>query len=83
MKIVYKYGIDYDDVRVFNLDNVLYMMKEFCDILFCLFFFCSYIICYSYIVNFVVLDFKKGFKEVIEFFFFVLSGRKSRFLNFL
>ena len=83
VKTVHKYGIDYDDVCVFNSDNVSYRMKEFCDTLSCLFLFCSHITCHSHIVNLVASDFKKGFKEVTEFLFFVPSGRKSRFLNFL
>ena len=89
VKTVHEYGIDYDDVRVFNSDNVPYMMKAFCDTLSCLFPFYIHITCHSHIVNLVASDFKKGFKEVTEFvkcvcnLFFVPSGRKSRFLNFL
>ena len=89
VKTVHEYSIDYDDVRVFNSDNVSYMMKAFCDTLSCLFPFCIHITCHSHIVNLVASDFKKGFKEVTEFvkcfrnLFFVPSGRKSRFLNFL
>lgn len=56
--------------------------------MFCIYFFCVYIICDSYIVNLVVIDFKKNFEEVSEFvkcfrnMFFVFSGRKSCFFNF-
>ncbi|CAH3172792.1 unnamed protein product [Porites lobata] len=65
------------------------MMKAFCDTLSCLFLFCIHITYHSHIVNLVASDFKKGFKEVTKFvkcfrnLFFVPSGRKSRFLNFL
>lgn len=45
VKIMRGYSIEYDNGRVFNLDNVSFMKKVFCDILFC--FFCIYIICYS------------------------------------
>ena len=89
VKTVQEYGIDYDDIRVFNSDNVAYMKKAFCDTLSCLFPFCIHITCHSHIVNLVASDFEKGFKEVTEFvkcfrnLFFVPSGRKSRFLNFL
>lgn len=64
-------------------------MKVFCDTLSCLFLFCIHITYHSHIVNLVASDFKKGFKEVTKFvkcfrnLFFVPSGRKSRFLNFL
>ncbi|KAK3740849.1 hypothetical protein QZH41_008815, partial [Actinostola sp. cb2023] len=89
VKTVHEYGIDYDNVRVFNSDNVAYMKKAFCDTLSCLFPFCIHITCHSHIVNLAASDFKKSFKEVTEFvkcfrnLFFVPSGRKSRFLNFL
>ena len=43
VKTVHEYGIDNDDVRVFNSDNVSYMMKAFCDTLSCLFPFCIHI----------------------------------------
>lgn len=89
VKTVHEYGINFGDVCVFNSDNVSYMMKAFCDTLSCLFLFCIHITCHSHIVNLVASDFKKGFKEVTKFvkcfrnLFFVPSGRKSRFLNFL
>ena len=89
VKTVHEYGIDYDDIRVFNSDNVAYMKKAFSATLSFLFPLCVHITCHSHIVNLVASDFKKGFKEVTEFvkcsrnLFFVPSGRKSRFLNFL
>ena len=69
--------------------DVSYIMKAFCDTLSCLFPFCIHITCHSHIVNLVASDFKKGFKEMTKFvksfcnLFFIPSGRKSRFLNFL
>ena len=89
VKTVHEYGIEYDNVRVFNSDNVAYMKKAFCDTLSCLFPYCIHITCHSHIVNLVASDFKKRFKEVTEFvkcfrnLFYVPSGRKSRFLKFL
>lgn len=65
------------------------MKKVFNNILFNFFLLVVFIICNSYIINFVVLDFKKSFVEFNEFVkcfrnvFYVLSGRKSRFVNFL
>ena len=89
VKTVHEYSIGYDDVRIFNSDNVAYMKKAFVDTLSCLFPLCIHITCHSHIVNLVASDFKKCFKEVTEFvkcfrnLFFVPSGRKSRFLNFM
>lgn len=89
VKTVHEYGIEYDDVRVFNSDNVAYMKKAFCDTLSCLFPYCIHITCHSHIANLVASDFKKRFKEATEFvkcfrnLFFVPSGRKSRFMKFL
>ena len=89
VRTVHDYDIDFNNVRVFNSDNVGYMKKAFNDTLSCLFPLCVHITCHSHIVNLVASDFKKGFKEVNEFIkcfrnlFFVPSGRKSRFLNFL
>lgn len=89
VKTVHDYGIEYDNVRVFNSDNVSYMKKAFCDTLSCLFPYCIHITCHSHIVNLVASDFKKPFKEVTEYvkcfrnLFYVPSGRKSRFLKFL
>lgn len=86
---MHDYGIEYDNVRVFNSDNVSYMKKAFCDTLSCLFPYCIHITCHSHIVNLLASDFKKAVKEVTEFvkcfrnLFYVLSGRKSRFLKFL
>lgn len=89
VKTVNEYNIDYDDVLVFNSDNVAYMKKAFNETLSCLFSSCVHITCNSHIINLVASDFKSGFKEVTEFvkcfrnLFFVPSGRKSGFLNFL
>ena len=89
VRTVHDYDIDFNNVRVFNSDNVGYMKKAYNDTLSCLFPLCVHITCHSHIVNLVASDFKKGFKEVNEFvkcfrnLFFVPSGRKSRFLNFL
>ena len=89
VKTVHDYGIEYDNVRVFNSDNVSYMKKAFCNALSCLFPYCIHITCHSHIVNLVASDFKKAFKEVTEFvkcfrnLFYVPSGRKSRFIKFL
>ena len=58
LKTVHKYGIDYEDVHVFNSDNVAYMKKAFCDTLSCLFPFCIHITCHSYNVDLVASDFK-------------------------
>ena len=89
VKTVHDYNIDFNNVRVFNSDNVGYMKKAFNDTLSCLFPLCVHITCNSHVVNLVASDFKKGFKEVNEFvkcfrnLFFIPSGRKSRFLTFL
>lgn len=89
VKTVHDYGIDFDNVRVFNSDNVGYMKKAFSDTLSCLFPLSVHITCHSHIVNLVACDFKKSFTEVNEYIkcfrnlFYVPSGRKSRFLNFL
>ncbi|XP_074621358.1 uncharacterized protein LOC141879906 [Acropora palmata] len=89
VKTVHDYSIEYDNVRVFNSDNVSYMKKAFCNALSCLFPYCIHITCHSHIVNLVASDFKKAFKEVTEFgkcfrnLFYVPSGRKSRFMKFL
>ena len=90
VKTVHGYGIEYDNVHVFNSDNGSYMKKAFCDTLSCLFPYCIHITCHSHTVNLVVSDFKKEFKEVTKFvkcfrnlFYQVPSGRKSRFLKFL
>ena len=83
---IHDYDIDFNNVRVFNSDNVGYVKKAFNDTLFPL---CVHITCHSHVVNLVASDFKKGFKEVDEFvkcfrnLFFIPSGRKSRFLTFL
>lgn len=74
LKTVHEYRIDYDDVCIFNSDNVAYTKKVFCDSLSCLFPFCIHITCRSHIVNLV-----KCFHSL----FFMPSGRKSRFFNFL
>lgn len=82
-------NISFDNVCVFNSDTVAYMKKAFQDTLSCLFPLCVHITCHSHIVNLVASDFKKSFKQVNEFvkcfrnLFYVPSGRKSRFLNFL
>ena len=89
VKTVHDYNIEFNNVRVFNSDNVGYMKKAFNDTLSCLFPLCVHITCNSHVVNLVASDFKKGFKEVNEFvkcfrnLFFIPSGRKSRFLTFL
>lgn len=89
VKTVNDFNIEFDNVRVFNSDNVGYMKKAFNDTLSCLFPLCVHITCNSHVVNLVASDFKKGFKEVNEFvkcfrnLFFIPSGRKSRFLAFL
>ena len=89
VKTVHDYGIEYDNVHVFNSDNGSYMKKAFCDTLSCLFPYCIHITCHSHTVNLVASDFKKEF-EVTKFvkcfrnlFYQVPSGRKSRFLKFL
>lgn len=89
VRTVNEYDIDFDNVRVFNSDNVGYMKKAFSETLSCLFPLSVHITCNSHIVNLVASDFKKYFPELNEFvkcfrnLFFVPSGRKSRFLNFL
>jgi len=89
VRTVNEYEIDFDSVRVSNSDNVAYMKKAFNDTLSCLFPLAVHITCNSHIVNLVASDFKKYVKELNEFLkcfrnlFFVPSGRKSRFLNFL
>ena len=89
VKTVNDFNIEFDNVRVFNSDNVGYMKKAFNDTLSCLFPLCVHITCNSHVVNLVASDFKKGFKEVNEFvkcfrnLFFIPRGRKSRFLAFL
>ena len=86
---VNEYNIDFDNVPVFNSDNVGYMKKALNETLSFLFPLSIQITCYSHIVNLVASDFKKYFPELNEFvkcfrnLFFVPSGRKSRFLNFL
>lgn len=67
VKTVHDYGIEYENVRVFNSDNVSNMKKAFCDALSCLFPYCIHITCHSHIVNLVASDFKKAFKEVTEY----------------
>ena len=82
VKTVHEYGIEYDNVRVFNSDNMAHMKKAFCDTLSCLFPYCIHITCQSHIVNLVASDFKRGFKEVTEFvkcfrnLFYVPRGRR-------
>ena len=89
VRTVTDYDIDFNDVLVFNSDNVGYMKKAFNDTLSCLFPLCVHITCHSHIVNLVASDFKRNFKEVNEFvkcfrnLFFIPSGRKSRFVSFL
>ena len=89
VRTVNEYDIEFDNVRVFNSDNVAYMKKAFNETLSCLFPLSVHITCNSHIVNLVASDFKKHFTELNEFLkcfrnlFFVPSGRKSRFLNFL
>ena len=89
VRTVNEYNIEFNDVHVFNSDNVGYMKKAFNDTLSCLFPLCVHITCHSHVVNLVASDFKKGFQQVNEFvkcfrnLFFIPSGRKSRFLAFL
>ena len=89
MKTMQDYSIVYNNIRVFNSDNVSYTKKAFCDTLSCLFPFCIHITCHSHIVNLVASDFKKAFKEATEFvkcfcnLLYVPSGRKSCFMKFL
>jgi hypothetical protein len=89
IKVVNDYDISFDNVLLFNSDNVAYMKKAFSSTLSVIFPNCVHITCHSHIVNLVVSDFKKNFSEVTEFvkcfrnLFYVPSGRKSRFLNFL
>lgn len=89
VRTVNEYGIDFDNVLIFNSDNAAYMRKAFQDTLSCLFQYCVHITCHSHIVSLVANDFKKHFSAATEFakciqnLFFVPSGRRSRFLNFL
>lgn len=89
LKVVNEYDISFDNVLIFNSDNVAYMKKAFSSTLSVIFPNCVHITCHSHIVNLVVSDFKKNFSEITEFvkcfrnLFYIPSGRKSRFLNFL
>lgn len=89
VKTLVEYGIDFDCVLIFNSDNASYMKKAFNETLSALFPCCFYITCHSHIINLAAADFKKHFKTASEFIkcfrnlFYIPSGRKSRFLNFL
>ena len=80
-----EYDIDYDNVRVFNSDNVAYIKKAFNDTLSCLFPLSVHITCNSHIVSLMATDFKKAFMELNELLkcfrnlFFILSGKKAGF----
>jgi hypothetical protein len=83
IKVVNDYNISFDDVLIFNSDNVAYMKKAFSSTLSVIFPNCVHITCHSHIVNLVISDFKKTFPEVTEFvklfrnLFYVPSGRKN------
>ena len=87
IKVVHDY-VSFDDVLVFNSDDMAYMKKASLLTLSVIFQNCVHITCHSHIVN-LVSDFKKIFSEVTEFIklfrnlFYIPSGRKSRFLNYL
>jgi hypothetical protein len=89
MKSVCDYGIDFDNVYIFNSDNVSYMTKAYNDTPSTLFPNCVHITCHSHIVNLAASDFKKSYQEATEFMkcvrnlFFKPSGRKGRFRKFL
>lgn len=89
VRTVNEFNIDFDNLRVFNSDNVSYMKKAFNDTLSNIFPLAVFIPCNSHIINLVTSDFKKHFVELNEFMkcfrnlFYVPSGRKSRLLNFL
>ena len=83
IRIVHGYGISYDDVLIFNSDNVAYMKLAFSQTLSVIFPSCVNITCHSHIVNLVVSDFKKSFSEIIEFvksfrnLFFIPSAERA------
>ena len=61
LKVVNEYDISFDNVLIFNSDNVAYMKKAFSSTLSVIFPNCVHITCHSHIVNLVVSDFKKNF----------------------
>ena len=83
IRIVHDYGISYNDVVIFNSDNVAYMKLAFSQTLSVIFPSCVNITCHSHIVNLVVSDFKKSFSEIIEFvksfrnLFFIPSAERA------
>lgn len=89
VRTVHEFGIDFDNIRVFNSDNVSYMKKAFNETLCNLFTLAVFIPCNSHVINLVASDFKKTFVELSEFMkcfrnlFFAPSGRKGRLMNFL
>ena len=88
VQTINKFNIDFDNLHVFNSDNVSYMKKSFNDTLSNIFPLAVFIPCNSHIINLVASDFEKHFVELNEFMkcfwnlFYVPSGRKSRPLNF-
>ena len=66
-KVVHDCTVSFDDVLIFNSDNVAYV-KVFSSTLSVIFPNCVHITCHSHIVNLIVTDFKKNFPKVTEFF---------------
>ena len=89
VRTINEFNIGFDNLHVFNSDNVSYMKKAFNDTLSNIFPLAVFIPCNSHIINLVATDFKKSFVELNEFMkcfrnlFYVPSGRKSRLLKFL
>ena len=89
VRTVNEFNIDFDNLHIFNSDNVSYLKKAFNNTLSNIFPLAVFIRCNSHIVNLVASDFKKSFVELNEFMkffqnlFYVPKGRKSKLLNFL
>lgn len=89
VRVIQSYGIDYDDVVVFNTDNAAYMLKAYKSVLKALFPISVHITCLAHIINLIGDAFRKPFKEVDEFMmnwsriFFQAGSRKRWYFEFL
>lgn len=89
VKCLTEFGIEFDNVAVFDTDNAAYMKKAFKTILQGLCVNAIHITCLAHIINLIGQSFRKPFVEVNDFvryfsqIFFNAGARKSRFLQHL
>lgn len=89
VKVLTDYGIAFNDVLIFNSDNVSYMQKAFEETLSVILPNAVHITCMAHIINLVATEFKKPFHDLNTFvkkfsaMLWHAEARKARLVNYL